>query len=119
LGTSGDIPVPGNYLPASSTLPNCDEIAVWRPSTQRFYIADPFTGCGVRTANMKWGSSNDLPNAAFDFGDCTDGICPDDIPLSIKYSAGISQPTVWRPTEGVFTESNLDGYWWVHDAFTP
>lgn len=114
-GQAGDIPVAGKYL----TGP-CTQLAVWRPTVQpgggepdrsEFIIDDPPFNCSIynRGTSMIWGSNNEFIST---------GQYPDDIPLTINTADGsLRRPTVYRPTQGVFTISLSKGQWWVHDAF--
>ena len=102
-----DVPVAGRYLPQVPGKDPCIQVGIWRPSEQKFYIADvndPETNCGARTANMVWGLNN--------------GAYPDDIPLTINTADGLlRRPTAYRRTKGIVPTSIADGQWWVHDPF--
>jgi hypothetical protein len=104
FGQSGDIPVAGKYLATLPSQAPCAQVGVWRPSSQEFLVADPFTSCGTRSTSMVWGSNN--------------GAFPDDIPLTINsVDAPLRRPTAYRITKGVYDHSLSDGQWWVHDQF--
>lgn len=106
LGQSGDVPVAGKYLPQLSGKDACTQIGVWRPSTQEFLVADPFSNCGTRSTSVIWGSNNDFNAQPYD----------DDIPLTINTADGtLRRPTAYRPTKGAFPYSIANGQWWVRD----
>jgi hypothetical protein len=103
LGQSGDVPVAGKYLTGA-----CTQLGVWRPGTQEFIVADPFSSCGTRSTSMIWGSNNDNGSTQY----------TDDIPLTINTADGsLRRPTSYRPTKGAFEFSLSNGQWWVHDPF--
>jgi hypothetical protein len=102
FGTTGDVPVPGKYKSGS-----CTQMGVWRPSDQKFYVAD-LPACGSQSGNIVWGSNNDFNSTAY----------TDDIPLTINNAAGtLRRPTAYRPTKGAFPASISNGQWWIHDTF--
>jgi hypothetical protein len=112
FGQTNDILVAGKYLTQVPGKNPCAQVAVWRPSTQAFLVADPQflatdppTNCGTRgTTSMEWGSDN--------------GSYPDDIPLTIGTADGsLRRPTAYRRTKGLYDHSLADGQWWVHDPF--
>lgn len=110
--STGDVPVAGKYLPTASGKDPCIQLGIWRPADQKFYIADvdvsdPGIDCGTRTADMLWGSNNDIG-----------GTYANDIPLTINNAAGtLRRPTAYRPTVGAYPASISNGQWWVHDVF--
>jgi len=112
---AGDVPVAGNYLSDA-----CTEIAVWRPSAQKFLIdGSPVSGCSSSQYkdDFYWGSNNDFTATVSPYS-TTD--YPNDIPLrmrTVKGSSIVDRPAVYRPTNGVYTASTSRGRWWIHDSF--
>ena len=104
-GQPCDVPLPGRYLPQLPGSPPCAQVAVWRRSTEQFFVADPFYNCGTRSTSMFWGSNNK------DF--------EDDIPLTINDVDFplLRRPTAYRRTKGAYDHGLGDGQWWVHDLF--
>lgn len=105
FGQTGDIPVAGKYLVTLPLKDPCAQVGVWRPSSQEFFVADPFSNCGTRSTNMVWGSNN--------------GSFADDIPLTINAADAplLRRPVAYRVTKGLYDHSLADGQWWVHDRF--
>lgn len=110
LGTTGDKPVGGKFLPPSSgSAPQCAQLGVWSPADQKFYVLDGDAACGSRPVqSMLWGSNNDYYGST---------LYKDDIPFAMTGAGGLSRPTVYRPTRAIFTQSIANGQWWVHDKF--
>ncbi len=105
FGQTGDIPVAGKYLATLPLKDPCAQVGVWRPSSQEFLIADPFSNCGTRSTSIIWGSNN--------------GSFADDIPLTINAADAplLRRPVAYRVTKGLYDHSLADGQWWVHDRF--
>lgn len=123
LGTTGDIPVPGHYLPKqSSSHQECTQLGVWRPSTRELLIRDAAAACGTRTEityNMVWGSLNNYTYqqaGVWPVTYITDN-GPDDILLPIKGADGLDRPAAYRPYNDLFPYSSVNGQWWVHNKF--
>lgn len=98
--------VAGRYLQTASGKNPCTQLGIWRPSVQKFYIADVNavgTNCGDRTANLEWGLKNGS------------GPQDDDTPLTIRADNGLRRPTVYRRSKGSYPQSLADGQWWIHD----
>lgn len=107
LGGPCDVPVAARYLPQLPGKDPCAQVGIWRPSTQQFIVADPFTNCGTRGTitpiSMVWGFK-------------THGY--HDIPLTINTpNSPLRRPTAYRWSKGLYDHSLSDGQWWVHDLF--
>lgn len=107
LGLPCDIPVAARYLPQLPGKDPCAQVGIWRPSTQQFIVADPFSNCGTRGTispiSMVWGFK-------------THGY--HDIPLTINtLNSPLRRPTAYRWSKGLYDHSLSDGQWWVHDLF--
>ena len=100
-----DVPVAGKYLKKLEGFNDCEQLGVWRPSTEQFIVSDPSSACGGRGMNpspsisLNWGSNNDYGLAER----------PNDIPLTINYpkpEGVLDRPIAYRPTAGYFQYSN-------------
>lgn len=107
FGENNDIPVPGKFLDGQYA-----QLAVWRPSEQKFIVMDQTSSCISCEVELVWGSNNDYGNPS---------TYPDDIPLKINTADGsLDRPVAYRPFQGEFPYfpfSLSNGQWWIHDPF--